>query len=425
MTERRLLILCYFYPPLGGGGVHRVLGFTRHLPAFGWSCTVVCAGEEGYWVRDDSLATPRETEVIRVRGGSGLASWLKARGAAQGRRSGATFGALRRLSDWWLLPDSYQGWARRARAVAAARVARGGITALCSSSPPESVHLAARDVAAATRLPWVADFRDPWVPLAFRTPPTAWHRSRQEAMERSVVEGADRVMAASSIHADALRARLGGRAARVVHLPNGFEPAAAEDPIEDDGRFLLVFTGTMAQMPDTEILLEAVHDLLARHAEARRRVRVELVGPYEQGYQDRAVALGLTGIVRFSGPRPHAEARRLQRRADLLMLWNPRGAGYRTMVPGKLYEYFEARRPVIALLGEQDEATALVRRGGGVVLPVGRRENLTEELERQYLRWRAEGRAPDRVHPWLEAHTRAHLAERLGSLLDQMTRDDR
>ena len=40
---RRLLVLCYFYPPLGGGGVHRVLGFTRHLPRHGWECTVVCA----------------------------------------------------------------------------------------------------------------------------------------------------------------------------------------------------------------------------------------------------------------------------------------------------------------------------------------------------------------------------------------------
>ena len=44
---RRLLIFAYFYPPLAGGGVHRVLSFTRHLPAHGWACTVVCAGERG------------------------------------------------------------------------------------------------------------------------------------------------------------------------------------------------------------------------------------------------------------------------------------------------------------------------------------------------------------------------------------------
>jgi len=60
---RRLLIFAYFYPPLAGGGVHRVLSFTRHLPAHGWACTVVCAGERDFWVTDDSLvaAVPDDT----------------------------------------------------------------------------------------------------------------------------------------------------------------------------------------------------------------------------------------------------------------------------------------------------------------------------------------------------------------------------
>ncbi|MGH7731184.1 MAG: hypothetical protein ACRENJ_08045, partial [Candidatus Eiseniibacteriota bacterium] len=76
MSARRLLVLSYFYPPLAGGGVHRVLGFTRHLPAHGWACTVVCAGEEDYWVRDETLVrdVPAGTEVIRAPGGSALAA---------------------------------------------------------------------------------------------------------------------------------------------------------------------------------------------------------------------------------------------------------------------------------------------------------------------------------------------------------------
>jgi hypothetical protein len=46
VSRRRLLVVCYFFPPLAGGGVHRVLGFTRHLPEHGWDCSVVCAGPE-------------------------------------------------------------------------------------------------------------------------------------------------------------------------------------------------------------------------------------------------------------------------------------------------------------------------------------------------------------------------------------------
>jgi glycosyltransferase involved in cell wall biosynthesis len=246
-------------------------------------------------------------------------------------------------------------------------------------------------------------------------------------MERSVLEGADRVITASRLHAESLKARLPeGEAHRVLHLPNGFEPvappsAAASASLSSD-TFLVVFTGTMSQLTDIETLLEAVHDLLARHPEGRRRVRVELLGAHESGYEDRSVALGLKGIVRFLGPRTHTETRALQRRADVLMLLKPHGPGFRAMVPGKLYEYLEARRPIVALIEEGDEAAELLRRAEQPILPPGRREPLTDELERRYLAWRAEGRAADTDFPGLSAYERRQLAERLAGTLDDLAR---
>jgi hypothetical protein len=72
VSARRLLVLAYFYPPLAGGGVHRVLSFTRHLPAHGWACTVVCAGPGDYWVTDPTLAAaPASARGARSRGCGG------------------------------------------------------------------------------------------------------------------------------------------------------------------------------------------------------------------------------------------------------------------------------------------------------------------------------------------------------------------
>jgi glycosyltransferase involved in cell wall biosynthesis len=421
--ERRLLVLSYFYPPLGGGGVPRVLGLTRHLPAHGWRCTVVCAGEGDYWVRDDSLRIPEGTEVIRVHGGSALSAWLKVRKSnAAGRRSAATFGVLRRLSDWWLLPDSYRGWARRAERAAARRIARGGIDALLTTSPPDSVHLAGLALASRSRLPWLADFRDPWIGLHFRTPPSAWHRARHEAMEAAVVETAGAVLAASRTHAGDLTAHFPARAAGIHHLPNGWERAGEGAPQEpaDPDHFSVVFTGTLAHMPDAEVFLDALHDVLAHRPEGRRRVRVRFVGPYETGVEDRAIALGLKGIVDFLGPVPHERARALQRGADLLLLLKPAGEGYRTMVPGKLYEYLESGRPILAVLRGGEEAAMLAREGGATVVEPGQRAAVVEAFEGAYDQWRASGRAPRREVPWLAAHARSALAGRAAAILDSL-----
>ena len=435
MTTRRVLLLSYFYPPLAGAGVHRVLSFTRHLPKHGWACTVVCAGEDDYWVRDPSLvrAVPPETEVIRASGGSALAALLRLqRGQGSGRRSRGLYAGLRALSNWWLLPDSYAGWAGRAAAAAARRLAHGGVNAILSSSPPDSAHLAGLPLRRRFRVPWVADFRDPWVGLHYRTPPTAWHRARQTAMEREVLGSADLVLVASRAHEVELRrrsaqpAKAGQRLGRLEHLPNGFEPATAAPPTDAAAHdfFTLVFTGTVSLMPDTDVFLEALHDLLARRPEARRRVRARIVGACESGHSDRATALGLTGIVEFAGPLPYAAARAAQRGAEVLLLWKPRGAGFRDSVPGKLYDYLDAGRPVVALLEPDDEAAELVRRAGGDVLPPGQRPPLTETIERRYLAWKEGHRTPTSRPEWLAEHARGRLAERLARLLDGLVERD-
>lgn len=430
---RRLLVLCYFFPPLAGGGVHRVLSFVRELPRLGWNCTVIAAGREDYWVTDDTLEAriPAATEVIRVSGGSALSTWLRLRGRrAAGRRKGSTFSLLRRLSDWWLLPDAYAGWIAGARRAAEARLARGDIDALLSTSPPDSVHLAALAARRTHPVPWIADFRDPWMGLTLRQPPSAWHRARQKALERSVLEGADRVLVASRTHAEDLKSE-GVKTRGVVHLPNGFAPDAegesgaveAAPAGATAGRFLAVFTGTLSMMPETEVFLEALHDLLARRPELRRRFRAKLAGPFDTGYEDRAVALGLTGIVEFTGPLTHGASRALQREADVLLLWKPRSMP--TMVPGKLYEYLDAGRPLLAVLPAGDEAATLAERGGATRIDPGDREALGRALEAVVDRRDAEGRAPVTRPAWLHEHARPALARRLADALESVMAEAR
>jgi glycosyltransferase involved in cell wall biosynthesis len=209
----------------------------------------------------------------------------------------------------------------------------------------------------------------------------------------------------------------------VVHLPNGFEPAARDDAAEPNAAtFRIVYTGTLSRVRDVDTFLDALHDLLGRRPEARRRMRVQIVGPFETGYQDRAIALGLTpGIVSFEGPRPHAETRAIQASADLLVLWKMEGMA--ATVPGKLYEYLDTGRPVLALLDAGDEAAALVERAGGTRVDRGDREGVIAAIERGYLAWREHGRAPDQRPAWIDEHTRAALAGRLAQELDRLAGD--
>ncbi len=65
---RKLLIITYYWPPLGGSGVQRWLKFTKYLPRFNWS-PIVYTPENPYAELIDKLLldeVSNETEVCKL-----------------------------------------------------------------------------------------------------------------------------------------------------------------------------------------------------------------------------------------------------------------------------------------------------------------------------------------------------------------------
>ena len=236
-----------------------------------------------------------------------------------------------------------------------------------------------------------------------------------------VTGGADLVLAASRTHHDVLAARATARPRQLLFLPNGFEPLGdAPMPTPRGEAFRVVFTGTLSLMEDTGTLLEAVADVLRAEPEARTSLEVTLAGPHDDEWPRRAAALGVADVVRWPGPLSHAETRALQHDADVLLLWKPRGEGFRTMVPGKTYEYLDSGRPIVALLPAEDEAAELVTRAGGVLLSPGDRAGLVRTLLEGFRRWRSGARVPDARPAWLDDRRRDRLAATLAQSLDRL-----
>ena len=384
---KRVLVIAYFFPPLGGAGVHRPVAWARFLPENGWNVTVLASAPGGYFVDDATLlaTVPSATEVIRVGAPTAVALWRRHLGP-QARTAGGpdpdaawrySSGRLRRddalrvLARLAFVPDSYRAWVGPAVRAGKQRIARGDIDVVLSTSPPESCHMVGEELATrnGTRvLPWVADFRDPWVGLYYRTPPTPFHAWAHRRMERRVLARADRILCASRTHLHAVEDALGmeDTRERVRFLPNGAELDAPEFvPHARDGN-RIVFTGTLVETPAMLRFLEAFARRLSYEPGRRQQVTLVIAGPYGEEYEARVRELDLSDVVRFLGPVPFAEQRRLQQEADVLLLVRNEGKGYEAMVPGKLYAYLAARRPIVAMVGTS-EASGLARACGAAV----------------------------------------------------------
>ena len=378
----RALLVTYYFPPAGGGGVQRVLGWCRHLPAFDVEVTVL-APAEPHWVdADPTLVIPPATQVIRTIDPSPAA--VIPREALAGTRG------LRRIGRWlslqprrFALPDIHVRWRRPAvrAALDAARQlpAHERWDVVISSSPPETTHVVARDIARALDLPWVADFRDSWLDLPHlrldRVGPRIKH-ARSVRLARRVLRHASAITTVSEPLAVDLRRH--HPHARVHVIENGVERtdvARAEPRAEgyrERDRFVVLYTGNFFGRQSPATLLDAVEQAVAEDPALAQDLVLRFIGGLKPVDRDRiAGSTQLASVVDHVEFLRHDDVLAHQRAADLLYLYVAPGTRSAGVFTGKVFEYVAARRPVLALVPADNvcvellDAAGSTRHGGG------------------------------------------------------------
>lgn len=368
--DRRVLVLAYFFPPLGGAGVQRVLKFVKYLPQSGWTPTVVTTRSRWYPAQDPSLLSdvPPQAAVARATDPGAL------RLAA---RAGSLLPPADQVLGW---PDEAAAWIPAAvgSTLRAVRAHRPDV--LLSSCAPLSTHIVAMAVQHATGLPWIADFRDEWAanPYAHRIAAIAGLTRRVEAAVR---RRADRVTVASEHYV------IGGRGPddpKRVTITNGVDPddVAALAPTPRNDRLRLVFTGTLYATIDCRPVFETLARLAARGAIDPAQVELRLVG--NVWLRDLPSA-GAVEVIRM-GYVDHAQALAEMARADVLLAHVDPTSRH---TPAKIFEYLATGRPVLCITHPESLSHRLVDelQAGWAVAPEDA-TGVERAIQTAYDRWK-------------------------------------
>jgi glycosyltransferase involved in cell wall biosynthesis len=367
----------------------------KYLGRYGWEPTVVTMASNSFWITDESLLAevPPGCDVRRTQTMSAQALLAKLRGGAKERcagdsrqvRSSRAFALLRALGSAALVPDTYRGWRPFAVREGLKVCGEKSIAAIYSTSPPETSHLVALELQERTGLPWLADFRDPWMNLYLLPTPTPVHRWLHERLERRVCEEAS-VVVTSPWHRELLAAKYPGRPGAAL-IPNGYDPQQIEPVLgitPPADRFQIVHAGMLTQKRSAVPFLKALKILFDESAGARERVRVVFLGPRESENDAAAAELGLGDSVSFRDTVSHSEALKIERASHILVLIKHANPLYDGIVPGKLYEYIGVRRPILAL-APGGEASVIVRRyRRGEVAPPSDPRSIADKLKLMY-----------------------------------------
>lgn len=355
---KRVLMISYYFPPLGGIGSVRALRFATHLVEFGWE-PVVIAPRKGAFHDDPSLSVP-VTRVYRTRNFEPNRLVKQVLRMDTGRPANGKPGleAIRKILRRWVYrPDGQIGWYPFAvRAGHRLIHDDGGVDAVFSSSFPITAHLVARQLHRKHGIPWVAEFRDLWTDVGRES--KTLQRS-DEAIERSILTEANEIATVSPSWAQVLGSRA-GRSVTVV--TNAFEQCESAG-LTVEGETVVTYLGTYYAGPqDLNTALRALGSLV--HTGVIRGLRLRFIGDFPAAL-DRAIAgARLNKFVECTGLVPHRDALQYLRSSDILLLAGPVSAQTQVLsgrIPGKAFEYLGTRRPIVLVSDPSSDVANLLR----------------------------------------------------------------
>ena len=149
MSSRKVLIIVHDYPPIRSAGTERALKFSQYLPEFGYRPIILTTGRYGSLPDDADKDVHRARDLthslfspLRKRRAAGVAAEEQVRIATVANESLAG-----RLRDNLMIPDTKIGWRIPAARAGRKLIAERRPDIIFSSSPPETTHLIAHDLA--------------------------------------------------------------------------------------------------------------------------------------------------------------------------------------------------------------------------------------------------------------------------------------
>lgn len=408
-SRKRLLVLAYYFPPMGMSGVQRVAKLVKYLPQFGWDPVVITVHPGAYFAFDDALEQEVRDAGVEVIRTSSLDP-TQPGGRRTVRLGGNRNSWLTRISPWIFVPDNKRGWAPFARAAARHEHAKLPFDAIFSSAPPYTSHLVARDLGTTWGIPWWVDFRDDWLENPRHVYPTRFHKTYAARLESRVLREAHHVSAINSVIAHALRIR-SDREVEVV--PQGFDPADFIPQTPAANRVCtLLYAGVFYDAQHPKPLLQSVKSLT---------IKLKFIGLLPEDFWYWVDRFGVRDRVEVVGYVPHREAVREMQSADVLWMMVGHRKGAEQISTGKLYDYMGTGKPILGLVPPQGAAADALRAYGASWV-VDSRDEAGIEAHLAYVvgLW-SRNALPTPDPAFIQAHNRIELARNVAVRLSQLS----
>ena len=362
----KVLVIAYYFPPMGLSGVQRTLKFVKYLPKYNWEPTVITAGETSYFAHDESLmkeVKENNIRVIRTNGNEPNAKLKK-------------FGTVKFPAEWLrkflsnlsktiFIPDNKISWSKKVLKTAENLLKSENYDVIFVSIPPFSSFITAVELKKKYNIPVIVDYRDLWLNNQFAFYPTSLHKYIHKKMEYNALKFSDRVIVVNRRIKEELLKNYGFlKFDEIVIIPHGFDQEDFDKFLPQNvnskkNRIRLLYSGIFYENITPLYLFKAFNNLRIEYPQIANFYELHFIGHFRKENLKIVKKLNLESFVHIHGYLEHSEVIKKLGEADVLWLMLGNGKSMDTVTAGKLFEYFGTRKPIMGFLPEGASKSAL------------------------------------------------------------------
>ncbi|MEM1258122.1 MAG: glycosyl transferase family 1 [Bacteroidota bacterium] len=367
---QKVLIITYYWPPAGGPGVQRWLKFVKYLPEFKVKPLVFVPENPHYPLQDESLQKEisENVEIIKQPifepyGVASIFSRKKTKRISSGiiqdfNKQSILERLLLLIRGNCFIPDARKYWVKPAIKRLLPIIEQQQIKTIITTGPPHSVHLIGSGIMERVgEIKWIADFRDPWTSIGYhkKLKLTKASQRKHKELEKAVLNAADNLVVTS----ETTKSEFENLTSKPISvITNGYDGASKQTEL--DRNFTISHIGSLLTARNPKDLWMAIAELVKENEAFQKALKIRLIGVVgdvvikdinEQGIQDH---------VEVKGYVSHTHVLEYQSTSQLLLLFEIDSIDTRGIIPGKLFEYFNAKRPILAIGPKDWEAGQLV-----------------------------------------------------------------
>ena len=420
--NKKVLIISYYFPPLGMGGTQRVAKFVKYLPKFNWQPVVITVKDVAYYAKDPSLNFDVKGAVVYRTGSldpQRLLYLINKDCVTTGDRSQSW---VKKLINFCLTPDNKILWLPFALGCALKVLTKEKLNCIFTTSPPHSVHLVGYCLKLLTGKPWVADFRDGWTGGNFQYEPTVIHRVVNKFLQDCVVKKADQIITVSEGLRERLRNGMNLKEKKFCVITNGFdeEDLPKDFPKVRNKKFTMTYCGTVSNIAPLKDFFAGLLQLIKNYPHLKNEFQVRIVGKWINGdFEQFQENRDLRAILQIKNYLPHNQALQEIMRADLLILPVADWAGS-DFIPGKTFEYLASGKPVL-VIGPEVEGVKILQKYTEIeMVEPGNHNGVQNAILKFFTKYKGHS-LTRRLNTEIIIYERKNLTKQLANILNELS----